>query len=235
ISSVALAGRGVQMDEEDIVTPVRPVELPEPDQEPEPEPETEPETVEIYPGSPPENRIRCKGTKKNGDPCNGWVFKDGLCMHHQPKPEVEAIEVTDAPVPERKGPGRLLPYPFHDGGVSENAAIRVIRMVQPQCPVDPLSEIKQKDGTYRPNPNFTGEQNCQQVYKKNEHGVWDVEKCMSLGHDPWHTTFRRPILEEVVDENGFVTETKVRYHVEHRLNIIQVSLNPRHTNGMEVA
>lgn len=129
----------------------------------------------------------------------------------------------------------LKKYPWHDGQVNENAAIRVLRMVKPECPVDPVPEIKQKDGSFKPNPRYTGEQNCMQVYKKNNHGVWDIAKCESLGHDPWHTDIRKRIVDDIIDpETGEVTEERTRIIREKRLNIIQVSDNPRHTNGTEV-
>src|SRR5262249_43817740 len=126
-------------------------------------------------------------------------------------------------MPER-WTGALRPYPFHDGAVNENAAVRVIRLVQPQCPVDPSPELRQKDGSYKPNPRYTGEDNCQQAYKKNSQGVWDVEMCESLGHDPWHTEFRKTIVNDVVDpETGEVTDQRTKIVVEKRLNVVAVS------------
>lgn len=173
----------------------------------------------------------CRGTKKDGTPCMAMQKgKTGFCVHHQPK--VERMESTS---PRRAhSDDKLKAYPFHDGGVNENAAIRMIRMVIPQCPIDAVPELRQKDGTYKPNPLYTGEPNCQQAFKLNNHGRWDVARCEALGHDPWHTKFRRPIVEEVVDKDGFVTETRTRYKLEERLNVIQVSDNVRHTNGTEV-
>lgn len=128
----------------------------------------------------------------------------------------------------------LAAYPFNDGGVKEHAAIRMIRMVIPQCPVDGTPELKQRDGTYVPNPNYTGEPNCQQAYKINNMGRWDVEKCVSLGHEPFYTKFRRARVEETLDEEGYITDTKTRWYTEKRLNVIPVSDNPRHTNQTEV-
>jgi hypothetical protein len=206
--------------EDDIGTPV--------------EPDVEEEEVEVQAEPEPElyDPQRCLGVKANGEQCFAYAKKGyTFCAKHMPR--VEAPVPVGPPEPPKVN--GLKPFPFHDGGVNENAAIRVIRMVQPQCPVDALPEIKNRDGSYSPNPNFTGQQNCQQIYKKNNQGVWDVEKCESLGHDPWHTTFRRPILKEVLDENGYVIETKTQYQVESRLNVIQVSLNRRHSSGMEVA
>ena len=142
------------------------------------------------------------------------------------------VETLEVEKPKQKA---LLPYPFHDGGVNENAAIRMVRLVIPQCPVDGTPELKQRDGTWKPNPNYTGEPNCQMAYALNRGGKWDVDKCIELGHDPFHTTFRRPRMEEVLDDEGYVTETKVRYVVEKRLNVIQVSDNERHSSGREIA
>lgn len=129
----------------------------------------------------------------------------------------------------------LKPYPFHDGGVNENAAIRVIRMVIPNCPSDPAPTLVRRDGSEVPNPRYTGQPNCQMVYRINNHGRWDVSKCEELGHDPWHTVIRKPITEDIVGEDGYVTETRVRIAIEKRLNVIAVSLNPRHSTGMEMA
>jgi len=128
----------------------------------------------------------------------------------------------------------LKPCPYTDGAVSETAVTRVIRMVAPYCPVDGTPEIRTRDGKYVPNPNYTGETNCQQAYKINNQGRWDVEKCVSLGHDPYHTKFRRPILEEILDDEGYVMETKVRYKTEKILNIVQISDSMRQTSGREV-
>lgn len=133
------------------------------------------------------------------------------------------------------GSVKLKPYPFHDGQTNENAAIRVIRLVVPTCPADPNPEIIRKDGTTVPNPRYTGDPNCQMVYRKNNSGVWDVEKCEALGHDPWHTTFRKSIVEDVVGDDGYVTNTRTRIKTETRLNVIAVSHNPRHTTATEVA
>lgn len=129
----------------------------------------------------------------------------------------------------------LKQYPFHDGSVNENGAVRVVRMVIPFCSADPNPEIIRRDGTTVANPNYTGEENCQQKYKFNDFGRWDVEKCMSLGHDPYHTTFRRTVVEEEVDENGYVVGKRERVKVEKRLNITQVPLGVRHTTGNMVA
>lgn len=125
------------------------------------------------------------------------------------------------------------PFPYIEGGVNENAAIRVIRMVKPECPIDSLPEIRQKDGSLRPNPRYTGEQNCQQLYKLNSQGVWDVQKCIDLGHDPYYIPIRKTLVDDVVVD-GLVTEQKVKLVVEKRLNIHPVTDNPRHSSGTEV-
>ena len=127
------------------------------------------------------------------------------------------------------------PFPFHESGASDNAPIRIVRMWKPECPVDPTPELRQKDGTYRPNPRYTGGDNCQQVYKLNNQGVWDVAKCESFGHDPWHTVFRKVLVEDVVDpDTGEVTKTKNKIVVERRPNIVSITLNVRHSSGTEL-
>jgi hypothetical protein len=196
----------------------------------DPQPQVEPRTTR---GNPD----RCKGIKADGEKCGGIaVLGTDYCRAHQNQSAnyVEELIEEPMPAPVVEESNELKPYPFHDGQVSENSQIRVIRMVIPLCPIDSVPEIKQRDGTYRPNPNFSGEQNCQQVYKFNNMGRWDAQKCEDLGHDPWHTQFRYPIVKEVLDAEGYVIDTKVQYRVEKRLNIIQVSDNIRHSSGMEV-
>jgi hypothetical protein len=224
--------------------------LPEPP-EPEPQPEPEPEPIgvkveDVTDPIDPANDEWCHGIKKDGSKCKMHRL-DGsdFCQWHQPEGTVPKKEVkytydkakkqAREVKPEEHEYGKLKPYPFHDGGVSENAAIRMISMVIPNCPVDGTPEIKGRDGVYRPNPNFTGEPNCQQAYKINNHGIWDVKRCEELGHDPWHTKFRRPVVKEVLDDDGWIIETRTQYQVEERLNVIQVSDNPRHSNRTEVA
>lgn len=136
------------------------------------------------------------------------------------------------PVDEYSGP--MVPYPFTDGGVNENAAIRAIKMAIPICPADPRPEIDRRDGTTIPNPRYTGEPNCQEAYRFNNMGRWDVRKCESLGHNPWYTEFRKTIVQDEVDADGWVIKERSRIKVETRLNVIQVTDNPRHTNRMEV-
>lgn len=133
---------------------------------------------------------------------------------------------------QKQGPAK--PYPWNDGAVNENAAIRVIRMVKAECPVDPTPEIRQKDGSYKPNPRFTGEQNCQQLYKLNNNGKWDVAKCIEIGHDPYHTELRRTIVDDVINDDGEVVDQRTKILVEKRLNVIQVSLNVRHNTGRDM-
>jgi hypothetical protein len=126
------------------------------------------------------------------------------------------------------------PYPFNDGQPNENAAVRIVRVVKPECPIDPTPEIRQRDGSYKPNPRYTGEQNCMQLHKLNEQGRWDVQACLNKGHDPWHTVFYRKLVEDVYDESGELVDQKTRLKKETRLNIIAVSLNIRHTSGTEL-
>jgi hypothetical protein len=137
-------------------------------------------------------------------------------------------------MPAKKNAEGKKPYPFNDGQPNENAAIRVIRVVKPECPVDPTPELRQKDGTYRPNPRYTGEQNCMQLHAINNQGRWDVSACEDKGHDPWHTVFYRQLVEDVYDEDGNFLEQKIRMRKEVRINIIAVSLNIRHTSGTEL-
>jgi hypothetical protein len=143
-------------------------------------------------------------------------------------------EVSFAVASKPKEP-ETKPYPFKDGNVNENTAIRMIAMVKPGCPMDSNPEILRRDGTSVPNPRYTGEPNCQQVYKINEQGRWDVQRCIELGHDPYYTVFRKTVVEDTVGQDGYVIDTKQRVLREKRLNIDQVSDNPRHTNRTEVA
>lgn len=129
----------------------------------------------------------------------------------------------------------LKPYPYHDGTVNENAAVRTVRLVMPMCPIDGNPEIKQRDGSFKPNPNYTGEQNCQQVFAKNDQGVWDVQECIDRGHDPYYTRLRRAVIDEEVAEDGTVMDSKIRYVVEKRLNIMPISVNRRIASGQLLA
>ncbi len=125
----------------------------------------------------------------------------------------------------------LQPYPFHDGAVNENAAIRMIRMAKPFCPVTTnMDDPGIKNGTKKYDHNGS----CQERFKFNNQGKWDVEKCVELGHDPFYTTFRKVSEENIVGEDGIVTGKREVVINERRLNIVQVSDNPRHSNGMDV-
>jgi hypothetical protein len=136
------------------------------------------------------------------------------------------------PKPGYDGP--MVPYPFTDGGVNENAAIRMIKMVASICPADPRPTLLGRDGVERPNPRYNGDENCQMKYKINNMGRWRVDLCELAGHNPWYTEFRRRVVQDVVDSQGWVIEEKTRTKVEVRLNVIQVSDNPRHSTRMEV-
>lgn len=121
-------------------------------------------------------------------------------------------------------PKKLEPYPFHDGGVNENAAIRMVRMVIPQCPIETDME----------SPRYTGEDNCQRTLKFNSQGRWNVEACEEKGHDPYRTTIEKKVKEDIIDENGVITGQRQVIKGGKRLNIIQVSDNIRHSSGMEI-
>lgn len=144
------------------------------------------------------------------------------------------MAVTRLPYPTAAEEKKLKPYPFNDMGSKDNAAIRMIRMVQPECPIDSVPELKQRDGTYQANPRYTGEVNCQQAYKLDNYGHWAVLKCIALGHNPYYRTARKPVSTEVVDVEGFITETKVRWAKQEVLNLINVSDNIRHSSGKEI-
>lgn len=134
-------------------------------------------------------------------------------------------------MPETETTQALKPYPFHDGAVNENAAIRMLRMAKPFCPVTTnMDDPGIKNGTKVYDHNGS----CQERFKKNNQGVWDVAKCVELGHDPYYTTFKKVTEENIVDEQGVVTGKREIVMSERRLNITQVSDNPRHSNGMDV-
>ncbi len=167
----------------------------------------------------------------------------GLLMHRRhkhPEPKVEDMAEIDQSELKMEAPAveapkvkslKMAPYPFHDGAVNENAAIRMIRMAKPFCPVTTnMDDPGIKTGTKK----YTGDANCQERFKKNNQGVWDVEKCESLGHDPFYTTFRRVEEVNVVDDSGMVTGKRQTEIHERRLNVTQVSDNSRHSNGMDI-
>jgi hypothetical protein len=142
--------------------------------------------------------------------------------------------LTKLPYPTAAVEKKLKPYPYNDMGSNPNSAIRMIRMGKPQCPIDGMPELKQRDGTYKANPNFTGEVNCQQAFKLDNYGHWAVLKCEKLGHNPYFRKVRRPFTEEVVDAEGYITETRTRYKMETLPNVINVSDNVRHSSGREI-
>ena len=142
--------------------------------------------------------------------------------------------VARIPYPTAAQEKKLKPYPYLDGGSRDTAAIRMIRMAKPECPIDPNPEINMRDGTTKANPKYTGEANCQQAYKLDNYGHWAVLKCEALGHDPYFRVTRTPRTEEVVDDEGYVTETKVRYLKQRLPNVVAISDNIRHSSGKEV-
>ncbi len=209
--------------------------------DPEPVPEPEPE-VRTEPADWIDGIQRCAGVKKDGTRCQAPVKgMTGYCGFHQdqiPVPEPEPVKQGWPQYKRVLGDGdkvdRHKPYPFHDGGANENAALRMVAMVKPNCPMDSNPEILKRDGTSVTNPRYTGEPNCQLAYRINNQGIWDVQKCISLGHDPYFTVFHKARVEDEVDEAGYITGTRTRILKERRINIDQVSDNPRHSSRMEV-
>ena len=173
---------------------------------------------------------QCQGVKAGGDRC-GAEAKPGqaFCRWHMPSAVQERVD-------EAHGIETIktVPYPFHDGSVNENAAIRIIEMAKPNCPRESNPEISRKDGTSVPNPRYTGEESCERIYRINSQGRWEVDRCIELGHDPYYTYFRKNVIEEEVGEDGYVKESKVRVLKEKRLNVVHVSDNIRHSTGQEV-
>lgn len=130
-----------------------------------------------------------------------------------------------------KSDKKLKPYPFRDGGAKDNIPIRMVRMAIPYCPCDPRPELMDKAGNVFANPHFTGEPNCQEEYKLNNMGRWDVQKCIDLGHNPYFTVRRQKIVEEEVDENGYVTGVKTRVKKTELLNIRPIPVSVRHSTN----
>lgn len=134
-------------------------------------------------------------------------------------------------MPEKKE--ALKPFPFKNMGVNENAIVRMIKMVAPYCPVDDRPMIKKYvDGRVidAVNPAYTGEANCQSgAYTRG----WEKE-CESKGHNPYYTTRTHEVLEDDVDENGYIIGSKRKIIKEQLLNVVQVSLSVRHNSGDEV-
>ncbi len=170
----------------------------------------------------------------------GKVVKNqtGLAAHtrfkHEERPMPAPEPKPEEPKPEEPkpaAPAKLKPYPFHDGAVNENAALRMVRMAKPACPITTnMDDPGIKNGTKK----YTGDANCQERFKKNNQGVWDVERCESLGHDPFFTTFKRVEVTNLVGADGTITGQKQTEINERRLNVVQVSDNPRHNTGMSI-
>lgn len=171
---------------------------------------------------------QCKGVKKDGHQCGMEAPRgQNFCRWHR------VIE-TERPEVEIRATIKTVPYPFAEGSVNENAAIRVIRMAKPNCPRESNPEISRRDGTSIPNPRYTGEESCERIYRINSQGRWDVARCTELGHEPFYTVFRKNITEEEVGEDGYVTTSRIRVAKEKRLNVVAVSDNIRHSTGQEV-
>jgi hypothetical protein len=117
----------------------------------------------------------------------------------------------------------LKKYPYKGMGVSENAAVRVVWMVMPQCPVpinpdDPKFDIEVPNcqaGRFRP-------------------GWWD--ECEKLGHRPYVTVIDKIIEEKQYDDDGYEVpgSTRSRRIRKERLNVTQVTHSIRHDSGHEV-
>lgn len=120
-------------------------------------------------------------------------------------------------------------------GVKEGMNYRRIVMARPICPLDD-DEFKRRyvngEIVEVPNPNYTGETNCQRQFG-GAIGWW-VE-CERLGHDPYFTTKRITLEEEKVEvqEDGSelitgVTRKKMKVR---SLNLASVAAHTRVNSG----
>lgn len=120
-------------------------------------------------------------------------------------------------------------------GVKESMAWRRLVMVRPLCPIDD-NETRRRvvngEVVEVPNPNYTGEPNCQRQYA-GAVGWWD--ECGKQGHDPYFTTKRVTLEEEQteIQEDGSELITGVtRKRMKIRsLNTTSVAAHTRVNSG----
>lgn len=103
-------------------------------------------------------------------------------------------------------------------GLRETSNVRMKVMAAPRCPV---SEDENS-------PDYTGEINCQRE-TGNWPGWWTL--CENRGHDPYYTTKKRIVKEEVTDETGLITGERKRVITQKKLNTVQVPIGTRFTSG----
>ena len=118
---------------------------------------------------------------------------------------------------------KLESLPQMQVGVSERGNIRMKKLAAPRCPIQSNPE----------KPGYTGDifpetMSCQQE-TKNYPGWWDL--CANRGHDPYFTTKRKVVKEELTDENGIVTGVQKRVITTKKLNINQVPIGTRFASG----
>lgn len=124
--------------------------------------------------------------------------------------------------------------PGFSQGVRRNAAVRMIKMVQPICPNSKLDMIRTPEGRYIPNPEANpAKQNCQMDRDENGNariGWWD--SCAERGHDPYVTTRVWYSKEDVFDpETNEKTGERTIRHTTARPNIVQVAAHLRVNSG----
>jgi hypothetical protein len=136
--------------------------------------------------------------------------------------------MTTAP---KEPKAKLKKYPYRGMGVNENAAVRVVWMVQPMCSIPATEYLKKPDGSYESNPAYTGEVNCQSGKWRDK--WW--EECEALGHHPYEYDVDRFVDIVEYDDEGVETSRKRKRIRRTGLNMTQVSHSIRHDSGRNVA
>jgi len=133
----------------------------------------------------------------------------------------------------------LKPYPYKGSGVNENAAVRMVKMVVPQCPCESDADAQRIEDAFerqglkrrtRPIQKYRGIDNCQSG--RFRYGWW--EDCEAKGHNPYWSSTVTQREETVTDENGYVTGTRIKEVIKEHLNVVQVPVSRRHDSGQAV-
>lgn len=117
-------------------------------------------------------------------------------------------------------------------GVRVNAALRDMKLAQPICPHSKVEMERDALGVPRPKDVGPSTTNCQR-----EGGKW-WESCEKRGHDPFYTTHKWFVPQDVLEETSpgvwKKTGTDLIAHEERTLNVTAVAISIRHNQGKGV-
>lgn len=117
--------------------------------------------------------------------------------------------------------------PYRSMGVNENAALRMVKMVQPLCPIPAAGKREEFDKLF---PEYLGQVSCQAGrYRRG----WEKE-CEAAGHNPYYYTRRQVVIEPVIGDDGMITGQKQRILETSGPNVNPVALDVGHDSGEAV-